>query len=107
VGQIEHISREWVEQWAEIQQEVEKTCARIANEMGKMRTALDGDALVRLREEMAGDREILERLTRLRQQVTGIFGRISNMGKEAEEFRKDLQRLGPALRDQSSDSGTS
>jgi hypothetical protein len=55
---------------------------------------------------MAADSEILERLTRLRQQVTGIFGHISSMGKEAEAFRKDLQKLGPALRDEPPENGT-
>jgi len=95
VERMEGISREWVEQWGEIQQEVEKTCARIAKEMARMRTALDSETLAQLRHEMEADKEILERLTRLREQVTGIFGHISRMGKEAEAFRKDLQKLSP------------
>ena len=103
MGRIEGISREWAEQWEEIQQEVEKTCARIAKEMARMRTTLDSETLALLRHEMETDKEILERLTRLREQVTGIFGHISRMGKEAEAFRKDLEKLSPKQSDTKSD----
>jgi flagellar motility protein MotE (MotC chaperone) len=100
VRQIEEISKEWVEQWSEIQQEVERTCARIAREMARMRSTLDTETLDRLKHEIHGDEDILKRLTKLREQVTGIFGHITKMGKDAELFRKDLQKLGPAAGEQ-------
>ena len=96
---IEAISKEWVEQWAEIQQEVERTCARIAKEMARMRATLDSETLDQLRSEAQGDEDVLHRLTKLREQVTGIFGHIARMAEEAEQFRKDLRKLGPVPQD--------
>lgn len=100
VERIGEISKEWLEQWSEIQKEVEKTCARIAKEMGKMRTALDTITLAELKREIQVDKEVLERLTRLREQVTGVFGHISEMSEKARGFRKKLEKFSSAAGDQ-------
>ncbi len=91
---MREISEEWVEQWAEIQEEVRKTCAKVAAEMTRMKAALDGEALAELKRRMEVDSDVVERMTRLREQVTGLFGHISKMSKEAGAFRRKLEALG-------------
>jgi len=93
---ISEISKEWLEEWSDIQQEVESTCAKVAKEMAKMRTALDNITLDELKREIEADKDAFQRLTRLRQQVTGIFGHISEVSEQAGGLRKKLQKLSSA-----------
>lgn len=96
MGHYREISREWLEEWAEIQSEVERTCARVAREMAKMRVTLEGEALAELKHEIEEDKDVLDSLARVREQVAGIFGHIAGMSEEAHTLRKKLQNLAPA-----------
>jgi predicted nucleic acid-binding Zn-ribbon protein len=91
---MREISEEWVKQWAEIQDEVRKTCSKVAAEMARMKAALDGEALAELKRRMEVDKDVVQRMTSLREQVTGLFGHISKMSQEAGAFRKKLEELG-------------